>query len=178
MMTMVDDYDEDGDNSNDEVDYNDDENDDNDGNKNMVKKKVTTLRLIDYHYAKFLEMTMVMMMMMMTQFIYNTIYKLLAYDLSKLLSTWKIRYFHMRQVTRYQGWPGQATAYMVGRLGILNAREYATNALGEQFSLKDFHYQVMWLRECEFHDEFANNYILLLITLRRFWILRIVHNWP
>ena len=67
----------------------------------------------------------------------------------------------MRQVTRYQGWPGQATAYMVGRLGILNAREYATNALGEQFSLKDFHYQVMWLRECEFHDEFADNYILL-----------------
>ena len=82
----------------------------------------------------------------------------------------------MRQVTRYQGWPGQATAYMVGRLGILNAREYATNALGEQFSLKDFHYQVMWLRECEFHDEFADNYILLLITLRRFWIL-VVHNY-
>ena len=81
----------------------------------------------------------------------------------------------MRQVTRYQGWPGQATAYMVGRLGILNAREYATNALGEQFSLKDFHYQVMWLRECEFHDEFAD-YILLLITLRRFWIL-VVHNY-
>ena len=74
----------------------------------------------------------------------------------------------MRQVTRYQGWPGQATAYMVGRLGILNAREYATNALGEQFSLKDFHYQVMWLRECDFHDEFADNYILLLITLRSF----------
>ena len=71
----------------------------------------------------------------------------------------------MRQVTRYQGWPGQATAYMVGRLGILNAREYATTELGEQFSLKDFHYQVMWLRECEFHDEFADNYILLLITL-------------
>ena len=36
-----------------------------------------------------------------------------------------------------------------------------SNALGEQFSLKDFHYQVMWLRECEFHDEFADNYILL-----------------
>ena len=82
----------------------------------------------------------------------------------------------MRQVTRYQGWPGQATAYMVGRLGILNAREYATNALGEQFSLKDFHYQVMWLRECEFHDEFVDNHLLLLITLRRFWIL-VVHNY-
>ena len=66
MMTMADDYDEDGDNSNDEVDYNDD----NDVNENMVKK-----------YGKFLEMRIVMIMMMiMTQFIYNTIYKLLAYD--------------------------------------------------------------------------------------------------
>ena len=44
-------------------------------------KKVTTLRLIDYHYGKLLEMTMVIIMMMMTtQFIYNTIYKLLVYD--------------------------------------------------------------------------------------------------
>ena len=48
----------------------------------------------------------------------------------------------MRQVTRYQGWPGQATAYMVGRLGILHSREHATKELGKQFSLKDFHYQV------------------------------------
>ena len=87
----------------------------------------------------------------------------------------------MRQVTRYQGWPGQATAYMVGRLGILNAREYATNALGEQFSLKDFHYQVMWLRECEFHDEFADNYILLLIRrwgVSEFWSSTIIVSAP
>ena len=32
---------------------------------------------------------------------------------------------------------------MVGRLGILEARKYATSALGKKFSLKDFHYQVM-----------------------------------
>ena len=38
MTTMANDYDEDGDNSKDEVDYNDDENGDNDVNKNMVKK--------------------------------------------------------------------------------------------------------------------------------------------
>lgn len=40
MTTMANDYDEDGDNSNNEVDYNDDENDDNDVNKNMVKKSM------------------------------------------------------------------------------------------------------------------------------------------
>jgi len=48
-----------------------------------------------------------------------------------------------KEVTRYQGWPGQATAYMVGRLGILQARRNATSALGQKFNLKDFHYQVL-----------------------------------
>lgn len=56
----------------------------------------------------------------------------------------------LHQVTRYQGWPGQATAYMVGRLGILGARENATSALGEKFSLKDFHYQVTYKRLISF----------------------------
>ena len=46
------------------------------------------------------------------------------------------------QVTRYQSWPGQATAYMVGRLAIKNARDNATTALGKNFNIKDFHYQV------------------------------------
>ena len=48
----------------------------------------------------------------------------------------------LKQLTRYQGWPGQATAYMIGRLGILQARENTTSILGEKFNLKDFHYQV------------------------------------
>lgn len=48
-----------------------------------------------------------------------------------------------KEVTRYQNWPGQATAYMIGRLAILQAREKATSALGKDFSLKDFHYQIL-----------------------------------
>ena len=48
-------------------------------------------------------------------------------------------------MTRYQDWPGQATAYMVGRLRIIEARKLANDALGKEFNLKDFHYQVMFI---------------------------------
>ena len=49
--------------------------------------------------------------------------------------------------------PGQATAYMVGRLGILQARNFSTSALGKKFSLKDFHYQVLEWKHSEFGHE-------------------------
>ncbi len=40
---------------------------------------------------------------------------------------------------RYSVWPGQATAYMVGMLQILEARQRAKDALGDKFDLKAFH---------------------------------------
>jgi uncharacterized protein (DUF885 family) len=40
---------------------------------------------------------------------------------------------------RYSVWPGQATAYMVGMLTILDLRERARQALGPAFDLKAFH---------------------------------------
>ena len=40
---------------------------------------------------------------------------------------------------RYSVWPGQATAYMVGMLQILDERQRAMDALGDQFDLKAFH---------------------------------------
>lgn len=40
---------------------------------------------------------------------------------------------------RYSVWPGQATAYMVGMLKILDERQRAQDALGPQFDLKAFH---------------------------------------
>jgi uncharacterized protein (DUF885 family) len=36
-------------------------------------------------------------------------------------------------------WPGQATAYMVGMLKILEVRQKAKDALGDQFDLVEFH---------------------------------------
>ncbi len=44
---------------------------------------------------------------------------------------------------RYSVWPGQATAYMIGMLQILDERQRAMDALGAQFDLKGFHRAVL-----------------------------------
>jgi len=44
---------------------------------------------------------------------------------------------------RYSVWPGQATAYMVGMLQILEARQRAMDELGNQFDLIAFHRAVL-----------------------------------
>lgn len=43
------------------------------------------------------------------------------------------------EVDRYCVWPGQATAYMVGRESIVRLREQAKSALGDKFDIKAFH---------------------------------------
>ena len=47
------------------------------------------------------------------------------------------------EVERYMGMPGQACAYKVGQLKILELRERAKAALGEKFDIKDFHAVVL-----------------------------------
>lgn len=45
----------------------------------------------------------------------------------------------IEQVERYIVWPGQATAYMVGMLKIVELREKAQKELGAKFDIRDFH---------------------------------------
>ena len=47
------------------------------------------------------------------------------------------------EVERYVVYPGQACAYMIGELKILELRDRAKNALGKRFSAKDFHTAVL-----------------------------------
>jgi uncharacterized protein (DUF885 family) len=47
------------------------------------------------------------------------------------------------EIERYIVWPGQATAYMIGRIKILELRERAKKELGNRFNIKDFHSVVL-----------------------------------
>ena len=47
------------------------------------------------------------------------------------------------EVERYVVWPGQACAYKIGMMRILELRTKARNDLGGKFSLKEFHNTVL-----------------------------------
>ena len=49
----------------------------------------------------------------------------------------------LKEVTRYQSAPGQATAYMIGQQHIEKLRTKAKKVLGDKFDLRDFHYYLL-----------------------------------
>lgn len=49
----------------------------------------------------------------------------------------------MVEVERYMAFPGQALSYMIGSMKIKELRAKAEKALGKDFDIKDFHYEIL-----------------------------------
>lgn len=80
---------------------------------------------------------------------------------------WETSDLASKEVTRYQSSPGQALAYAVGQSAIVKARELFENCLGKDFSLPEFHYQI--LRQGELPLEYLELNIKKYIKLFVKW---------
>lgn len=71
--------------------------------------------------------------------------------------TWDHSDTTLKELTRYQGTPGQATSYTSGQQSILSLRKRAQSELGDKFDIKDFHYHLLSQGQAPFY--FTSKYI-------------------
>ena len=66
------------------------------------------------------------------------------------------------EVDRYIAWPGQALAYKIGQLKILELRTKAEQELGDKYDIKDFHHEVLKRGSLplDILDQYVNQWIV------------------
>ena len=71
----------------------------------------------------------------------------------------------LKEITRYQGAPGQATAYMIGQLQFKKVRDFVERKLGKKFNLKDFHFYLLVTGDIPlgYMDDRMKNYALCVL---------------
>ena len=70
-----------------------------------------------------------------------------------------------KDILRLQSLPGFTTSYMIGQIKISEMKALAKKELGEGFSLKDFHYEV--LREGEFPLDYLEEHMKYYIACKK-----------
>ena len=70
-----------------------------------------------------------------------------------------------KDILRSQGAPGVATSYMIGQMEISRVRDIAQRELGQDFTLEEFHYEV--LRQGEFPLGYLEEHIRAYIACKK-----------
>lgn len=70
-----------------------------------------------------------------------------------------------KDISRILSTPGFVTSYMIGQMEISRVKDMAERELGPEFSLKDFHYEI--LREGEFPLEYLEEHIKEYIACKK-----------
>lgn len=71
----------------------------------------------------------------------------------------------VKDITRFQNTPAIAMSYMIGHETFVKLRQQAQRELGESFSMKEFHYQI--LRQGEIPLEYLEEHISRFIKCKK-----------
>lgn len=74
---------------------------------------------------------------------------------------WETSDIAHKEITRYQSLQGHSVSYMVGQTALLKARTFAEKELGSNFSLPEFHYQILHQGELtlDYLDRYTHHYV-------------------